>query len=326
MAGIYPAAANLEQLGANLLGGGSSPPVLASPAKIASTAVDLARHGIPPAQASSMARVQLLVLEVVSRCLAEAACGASVRDRDRDSTDVIVGVCFGNDRAYANDLRVESARVIARFLEGMRGADDSLLRRAEEELKARGRKLFGGAAHDRLGEMASTIPARISIANRLRGRCMAIEAADATSFVALHSAVDILRRRDASMVVVAAGQLFDGPLVPAALAAKGFLDAVPEPSAGGEAGRSGYRLGEGVGAVLLKRLEDAVRDGDRIYCTILGSGLAHASQPGTFRYAASVTDRRAAIADALADSGCDPSSIQYVECSSAGSASSLELA
>jgi acyl transferase domain-containing protein len=325
MAGIYPAAANLEELGANLLGGGSSPPVLASPAKIGSTAVDLARHGIPPAQASSMARVQLLVLEVVSRCLAEAACGASVLDRDRDSTDVIVGVCFGNDRAYANDLRVESARVIARFLETMRGADESSLRGAEEELKARGRKLFGGAAHDRLGEMASTIPARISIANRLRGRCMAIEAADATSFVALHSAIDILRRREASMVVVAAGQLFDGPLVPAALAAKGFLDPMPAPSAGGEAGRSGYRLAEGVGALLLKRLEDAERDGDRIYCSIVGTGIAHASQPGTFRYAASVTDRRAVLADALADAGCDPASIQYVECSSAGRASSLEI-
>ena len=92
----------------------------------------------------------------------------AVTIRDRDTTDVIVGVCFGNDRAYANDLRVESARVIARFLEGMRGADDRWLSHGEEELKARGRKLFGGAAHDRLGEMASTIPARISIANRLR--------------------------------------------------------------------------------------------------------------------------------------------------------------
>lgn len=268
-----------------------------------------------------MARVQVLMMEVVSRCLAETAGGASALDRHRDATDVIVGVCFGNDRAYANDLRVESARVIARFLESLRGADADELRRAEDELKARSREQFGGAAHDRLGEMASTIPARISIAHRLRGRCLAVEAADATSFVALHSAVEVLRRREASMVIVAAGQLFDGPAVPAALAAKGPLD-VATPGVGGEPGRAGHRLAEGVGALLLKRLDDAVRDGDRIYCTILGCGLAHTAQPGTFRYAASVADRRAGIAHALVDASCDPSSIQYVEC--VGASASVE--
>ncbi|WP_051855276.1 polyketide synthase [Streptomyces sp. NRRL B-1347] len=280
--------------------------------------VDVARFGIPPMQAKSMNRMQLLMLEAARRCLADA--GHPERPLPAERTDVVTGLCFALDRQHANAVRIELpwyARELERAARAAGAAPDQAAR-AAAELRGQLAPRLGGSPHDRVGEMASTIPARIAAAFKLRGRTLAVESAEATSFVALAHAADQLRARASDAVLVLAGQRRESPFVADALAAKG----VPGP---GGAETDGTRdLAEGVGAVLLKRLATAVRDGDRVYATVLDCTLRHDPRPGCFRHSHSVALRQDAAADSLRAAGAAPDTVQYVEC--AGSAVAREAA
>ncbi|GGS19579.1 hypothetical protein GCM10010252_68740 [Streptomyces aureoverticillatus] len=351
--------------------------------------VDVARFGIPPMQARSMNRMQLLMLEAARRCLADA--GHPARPLPAERTDVVAGLCFALDRQHANALRVELPRY-AREVEraaAAAGADPDSAARAGQELRGLLTRRLGGSPHDRVGEMASTIPARVAAAFKLRGRTLAVESAEATSFVALAHAVGNLRAEVSDAVLVLAGQRGESAYVAAALAAKEGPRGEPRPKdpgaapgrpatggpgaasgrpATGDPGVSGRSLteepgtphrpltkepgtphrpltkepgtphrpltkepgtphqplteesggpvrplSEGVGAVLLKRLSDAVRDEDRVYATILDCTLRHDPRPGCFRPSPSTEVRRRTATESLRAAGVAADTVQYVE-------------
>lgn len=273
--------------------------------------VDVARFGIPPAQARSMARMQVLMLEAARQCLIDA--GYSDRPLGTDRTDVVAGTCFGLDRQYANAQRIETRRY-ARELERVLAGSGAPAAEAADELRSALLERFGGSPHDRVGEMASTIPARVAGAFKLHGRTLTVESADATSYVALAHAVSSLRGNVSDAVLVLTGQRREGPLLASALAAKGLL-APGHPFA---ADGRGFALGEGVGALLLKRLSSAIRDGDRVYASILDCSLAYDPRPGTFRYSTSADRRRALAMRSCRAAGITPESVRYVECAGSG--------
>jgi acyl transferase domain-containing protein len=300
--------------------------------------VDLARFGIPPAQAGALTRLQVLMLEAARQCLADGSAGRAL---PAERTDVIVATCGGLDRQFANALRVEASR----YARSVRQVLDAQGQRGDEaaaELTEVMRERLGASAHDRVGEMASTIPARIAAAFGLKGRTLAVECADASSFAAVDCAVTTLRSGSSDAVLVLAGQGRESSLFADALAAKGVLTGANHPfaddspgfaddspgfaddSPGFAGGSPGFALGEGVGAVLLKRCSSAAGDGDRVYALIRACALSHPPRPGTFRYPVSPGPRRAAAATAYQSSGVDPASIQYVECTGAGSAAQSE--
>ncbi|WP_424890230.1 polyketide synthase [Streptomyces sp. XH2] len=292
------------------------PPGAAAPS-LADIEVDVAQFGIPPAQAGALTRMQLLMLEAARECLEDAKAGDRTLQAER--TDVVAGVCAGLDRQYANALRVEGSRY-ARELERALtapefGGSARTAAQAADELRTALVRRLGASPHDRVGEMASTIPARIASAFKLRGRTLALESADATSFLALAHALDSLRGGLSEAVLVVTGQREEGPFLRAALAAKGLVADRTRPFA---ADGGGFALGEGVGALLLKRLSSAVRDGDRVYATVRGCAVRHEGRPGVFRYSTSV-ERRARTARAALDAcGAPPSSVGYVECGGYG--------
>jgi acyl transferase domain-containing protein len=80
---------------------------------------------------------------------------------------------------------------------------------------------------------------------------------------------------------------------------------------------SGLLTGEGAGMLALKRYSDAVRDGDKIYATILGVGL---SNDGRGRHILSPNPKGqvAAYERAYAEAGIDPKQVAYVECHGTG--------
>ena len=281
--------------------------------------VDVARFGIPPAQKVSMAEPQLMALDVVDRCL--HAAGHEPRVLNRDRTDVYWGSCFGNARHLNNGMRVESSRLAADFVDYI-GGDDKLL----SALRASFERRFKGSAHDRVGEMASTIPARIATFFKLRGRTIAMESADATSFVALEAAMLALRLGEADAAVVASGQRIESPLIPLAMGARGLLSQGDLHALA--RGGTGIVLGEGAGALLLKRLSSAIRDGDVIYATLNGIANTHASRRGTFRYATSLEARVTAVKLACEQADVAPGQLQYVEFAGTGidSETGLEIA
>jgi beta-ketoacyl ACP synthase len=279
--------------------------------------IDLARYGIPPAQAGSMAAMQKLMLEASRQCLTDA--GYAQRPLPSDRTDVLAGTCFGLDRQYANAARVESARWAEELRDSAarspqpaaRAAAADAARQLADELC----RDLGASPHDRVGEMGSTIPARIAGIFKLRGRTMAVESADMTSHVLLAHAAAALRTRTCDAALVLAGQLHEGPLPRRALAAKGLGTACTHPL--DPEGR-GYALGEGVGAVLLKRLSTAERDGDRVYAVIRSCALGHDPRPGSFRYTPSAAVHRAVARRAHDVAPAAGPAAQYAECAGTG--------
>jgi acyl transferase domain-containing protein len=82
-------------------------------------------------------------------------------------------------------------------------------------------------------------------------------------------------------------------------------------------GSGGLNTGEGAGILALKRYDDAVRDGDRIYATILGVGL---SNDGKGKHFLVPSSRGQVIAyeRAYEAAGIDPKTVEYVECHATG--------
>ncbi|MCP9949836.1 hypothetical protein LUX33_16470 [Actinomadura madurae] len=207
---LYPEARGAGDFWRRLCEDPAGPP---STASLDDVDVDVARFGIPPVQRTSMTRMQVLMLEAARQCLTDA--GYTGRPLGTDRTDVIAGTCLGLDRQYANALRIEAARY-ARDLERevpalFGGHARPAAARAARELRARVTERLGASPHDRVGEMASTIPARIAGAFRLRGRTLAVESADATSFAALAHAVNGLRGDLCDAVLVLTGQRRESP-------------------------------------------------------------------------------------------------------------------
>ncbi|MCZ9349129.1 polyketide synthase [Streptomyces mutabilis] len=275
--------------------------------------IDPARFGIPPAQAGSMARLQILMLEAAQRCVEDA--GGTDRALPGERTDVVVGACLGTDRHYANALRVEGTRYIDDLARGCAATGQELVEHVVEEARQSLLRRFGGAAHDRVGEMVSTIPARIATAFGLHGRAVVCEAADATSFLALTHALACLRGGGADTALVVTGQRRESGLLAHALGTKGLLD----PCAGPLSERSrGLLLGEGVGALLLKRLSDAVRNGDRVYATIRGCAVRQDPRPGPFRRTVSAELWEETVRAAYRAALVPADSVRYLECVGSG--------
>jgi len=79
----------------------------------------------------------------------------------------------------------------------------------------------------------------------------------------------------------------------------------------------GLVAGEGAGMVVLKRYDDAIRDGDRIYATITGIGLSNDGK-GKFVLSPNPKGQILAFERAYADAGINPNQIDYIECHATG--------
>jgi acyl transferase domain-containing protein len=86
-----------------------------------------------------------------------------------------------------------------------------------------------------------------------------------------------------------------------------------------DAASDGMLVGEGIGMMVLKRLADAERDGDRIYAVIKGMG---ASSDGKYKsiYAPRSSGQAKALRCAYENADCDPSSVRLIEAHGTGTA------
>ena len=149
----------------------------------------------------------------------------------------------------------------------------------------------------------------------LGGGSFTLDAACASSLYALKLAADELRAGRADLMLTGGAARPDclytqmGFAQLHALAPSGRCS--PFDAAG-----DGLMVGEGCGIVALKRLDDAFRDGDRIYATIAGIGLSNDVE-GSLLAPASEGQLRAMRA-AYRQAGWSPSSIDLIECHATG--------
>jgi acyl transferase domain-containing protein/phosphopantetheinyl transferase len=156
------------------------------------------------------------------------------------------------------------------------------------------------------------------IANRLnfKGPNYLVDAACSSSLLAVNAAVDELRN-GRSRMMLAGGVNASLPAEVAviftqlgALSKRGKVRPF-------EAGSDGTLLGEGLGMVVLKRMADAIKDGDRVYALIRGIGQASDGK-GQGLLAPSVEGETLAVGRAYAASGVDPASISLIEAHGTG--------
>ena len=167
------------------------------------------------------------------------------------------------------------------------------------------------AAHTATGTMMTMVSNRISYCFDFRGPSVSIDTACSSSLVAVHLSCQSLRRGETSLALAGGTLLHMTPQYTIAETKGGFLS--PEGrSCTFDASANGYVRAEGVGVVALKRLEDALRDGDPIHAVIVGSGV---NQDGrTNGITVPNPDAQVSLIERVcAEAGIEPGSLQYME-------------
>jgi polyketide synthase PksN len=182
-------------------------------------------------------------------------------------------------------------------------------------------QLFGAEASAqgrRLGIAGSTasIANRVSYALDLHGPSMTLDTMCSSSLTAIHIACHDLKQGRCSLAIAGGVNVSIHPNKYLVLSAGQFISGDGHCQSFGEGG-DGYIPGEGVGAVVLKRLAEAERDGDHIYGIIRGSALNHGGK--TNGYTVPNPQAQAnAVSRALAESRTDARHISYIEAHGTG--------
>ncbi|KAI0855253.1 polyketide synthase [Xylaria cubensis] len=166
------------------------------------------------------------------------------------------------------------------------------------------------------GTIASTLAGRVSWFYDLQGPAMSIDTACSSSMVALHQAIVGLKARDCDMAIAAGTNLILSPEMGLELNALGVLnrDGV---SYSFDERANGYGRSEGIGAIVLKRLSDALRDGDTIRAVIRNTGCNHdGHSPGLT--APARESQAELMRKTYAQAGLDPSFTRFFEAHGTG--------
>ncbi len=145
----------------------------------------------------------------------------------------------------------------------------------------------------------------------IHGPCIAFDTACSSSLVAVMGAVEALRKGECPIALAGGVNLLISPLSFVALCSIRALSADGICRAFGE-GATGFGRGEGCGIVVLKRIDDARADGDRIHALILGGALGHDGQSAGFTAPSGIAQQRI-IERAMRDAGVLPGDVAYVE-------------
>ena len=234
---------------------------------------DPMRYGIPPKTMAAVEPVQLLALEVAARALEDAGYIAlpikpssskssetesgvtQLRSFDRAHTSVIFGAEAGNDLANAYGLRNGLPQWVGPLDEAL---DDHLPTLTEDSFA---------------GVLANVISGRVANRLDLGGSNYTVDAACASALTALDVGIKELLIGDSDLVLCGGADLHnsinDYLMFSSvhALSPEGRCKTFDQSA-------DGITLGEGVAVLVLKRLDNALKDGDRVYAVIEGVGAS----------------------------------------------------
>lgn len=252
--------------------------------------------GIMPRIAEAVEPDQLLALKIGYQALRDA--GYEGRDFARERTGVIIG--RGN-YVSAGVLRLEQhVRLLPQILQTLRDLFPDM---SEEALTATRERLQQSLSYYGPDAASGLIPNLVAsrLANRLdlHGPAYTVDAACASSLLAVEQACAMLASGDADMMLVGGVHLSHDLTFWATFCQLGALSrrGVISPLS---AEADGILAGEGVGMAVLKRLDDALADGDRIYAVIEGTGSSSDGRASSL-VAPSVTGQHLALERAWRD-------------------------
>jgi acyl transferase domain-containing protein/NADPH:quinone reductase-like Zn-dependent oxidoreductase/acyl carrier protein len=235
--------------------------------------------GISAREATSMDPQQRLILEVAWEALDDAGMAAA-------AAGAAVGVYVG---AFAMD----------RLIVGVAGP-----------------ALAHVDMHTASGVSSAMLSNRIAHALNLTGPALTVDTACSSSLVAFHLACRALHDGDCVMALAGGVNVMLQPEVFVELCKAGYL-AADGRSKSFDAAGDGCGRGEGAGMVVLKLLDDAVRDGDRVYAVVKATG---ANQDGRTTAIAvpNAEAQETLVRKVCQRSGVAPHEISYVEAHGAG--------
>ncbi len=236
--------------------------------------------GISPKEANMLDPHQRLLLETVFQSVEDA--GYSVDKLSGSSTGVYVG--------FRTDMSLSYEKIAA------------------HSPALKGENLF-------VGNLISILAGRISYIMDLKGPSMVIDTACSSSLVAVHSACQAIRNGECDQAVAGTIRIMLTPVDDTDK--KVGIEASGSRTKSFDDSSDGTGWGEGVISVLLKRLDNAVRDNDNIYAVIKGSAV---NQDGLSMAitAPNVNAQEDVITRAWKNSCVDPESITYIEAHGTG--------
>ena len=241
---------------------------------------DAAFFKISPREASSIDPQQRLLLEVTWEAIEQA--GIAPQSLAGSQTGVFIGIS-GND--YARLIQKQQLRPDA----------------------------YSGTSH------ALSIAAnRLSYLMDWQGPSMAIDTACSSSLVAIHQACQSLRQQDCHLAIAGGVNLILDPDLTITFSQAQMMAADGRCKTF-DAKADGYVRGEGCGVVLLKCLDDAIRDGDVIYGVVKGSAVNQDGRSNGLT-APSSQAQQLVIRKALQAANLEPNQISYVEAHGTGTA------
>ncbi|QKV80968.1 type I polyketide synthase [Amycolatopsis sp. Hca4] len=168
------------------------------------------------------------------------------------------------------------------------------------------------------GNQPSYLTTSVSYKLNLRGPSLAVHTACSTSLVAVHLACEALRNGECDMAL-AGGVNLEMPHGIGYMGVEGFTSPDGHVRAF-DAGANGTVWSSGVGVVLVKRLSQALEDGDHIRAVVLGNAINNDGATKVGFSAPSVAGQTEAIAQAVGMAGVNPRTIGYVEAHGTGTA------
>ncbi|RRH95025.1 KR domain-containing protein [Pseudomonas aeruginosa] len=161
------------------------------------------------------------------------------------------------------------------------------------------------------GRSEAIAAARLAYFLNLKGPALLVDTACSSSLVATHLACQALRGGEVDVALVGGATLYLSPEMYMSMCKAGMLSPTGRCRTLDNAA-DGIVPGEGVGALVLKRLADAERDGDRIHGVIVASGINQDGKTNGIT-APSASSQIALEREVYARHGIDPRSISYVE-------------
>ncbi len=158
---------------------------------------------------------------------------------------------------------------------------------------------------------------RVSYFYNLQGPSLTVDTACSSSIVALNIAAQSLRSGECDMAFVGASNTITDFFVSVGYSRSGLLSEYGECRFGDEKS-TGYVRSEGAAMIIVKRLSDAVNDGDRIHALVLSTACNSDGQSHKNLFAPSATTQEIMIRKAIKNSGIHPNDIIYVEAHGTG--------
>ena len=266
--------------------------------------------GISPHTLEATDTSQLLGMVVAHAALVDAGYGPE-RSFDHERTSCILGVTGALELVVPLGARLGHplwAKALKRA-----GVDDAI---ADEVMKEIGDQYVGWQEASFPGLLGNVVSGRIASRFHLRGTNKVVDAACGSSLAALMSAVMELESGRSDMVITGGVDTFNDIFMYMCFSKTPALSPTGHARPFDDKG-DGTTLGEGLGMVVLKRLDDALAASDHIYAVIKGVGSSSDGR-GKAIYAPSAEGQAIALRRAYEQAGIDPKTIGYIEAHGTG--------